>query len=136
MSTRRQEKAGWTLGWLGAFLWVPIVSVVFLFQAKWLRGAGGAGVFAIAAASIVGAAPWRHPSTPYWKLMLFPYACFTLSVIWAVWAFGGFTALDLNWWNFLWMLPMFLPLGILSRRKWTDAEVVPDGSGDARGMGR
>lgn len=116
--SRRGEKIGWTIGWLGAFLWVAVVAVVFLFRKAPGKGAAGLLLFGAAVAVIHLSAPWRHPSRPYWKLTLFPYALLGLSIGWALWAFDGVRTLDLNWWNALWLVPALLPLGILSTRKW------------------
>lgn len=129
MTGRTGEKIGWTAGWLGGFIWVAILSVVLLFQGKWLQGLLGMLLTAIAVVVIVSFAPWRFPSTRYWKLMLAPYTVFFLSVPWAVWAYGGVEPLGLNWWNLLWILPVLIPLGSLSNRRWADSNAQP---GDAR----
>lgn len=123
--TRRGEKLGWSVGWLGAFLWVAVVAVVFLFHNAPGKGVGGLLLFGAAVAVIHVSAPWRHPLTPYWKLVLFPYALFCLSLGWALWAFDGVRALDLNWWNAFWLIPALLPLGLLSKRKWAESDPKP-----------
>lgn len=120
MKDRRGERIGWTAGWLGGFVWVFALSCVFLVQGRSLQGAAGVALAGIAALSVVFFAPWRFPSTPYWKLMLAPYGAFFLSTAWAVWAYGGLEASGLTWWNLLWLLPLLLPLGTLSARRWDD----------------
>ncbi len=120
--TRRGEKIGWSVGWLGAFLWVAIVAVVLLFRGAPGKGAVGLLLFGAAVAVIYLSAPWRHPFRPYWKLVLLPYALLAFSIGWALWAFDGVRTLDLNWWNALWLVPALVPLGILSKRKWAESE--------------
>ena len=123
---RRGEKIGWIGGWLGGFLWVAVLAAVFLCQGKTVSGISGLLLFMVAAVAIFSAAPWRHPVTPYWKLMLFPYALFFMSAAWALWTFGGIGQTGLNEWNLLWILPVLIPAGVAGRRKWTDG----DPSGD------
>lgn len=74
----------------------------------------------IAIVAVVFFAPWRFPTTTYWKLMLAPYSAFFLSVAWAIWSYGGLGSSGLTWWNLLWLLPVMIPFGSLSKRKWDD----------------
>jgi hypothetical protein len=144
MKERRGEKIGWTAGWIGGFIWIFVLSCVFLFQGKNGEGWSGIALSCIAVISVAYFAPWRFPSTPYWKLMLAPYCVFFLSVVWAVWAYGGLESSGLNWWNALWILPVLIPFGSLSKRKWIDPSVRNDTpsdtsaprSRDARQQGR
>jgi hypothetical protein len=83
----------------------------------------------LSCAAVIGilvSAPWRHPTTPYWKLMIAPYGIFFISAAWAIWAFGGIKAVGLNWWALCWLLPLLLPSISLNRRKWADSE-LPSG---------
>ncbi len=122
MTERRGEKIGWTGGWLGGFIWLALLAVVFMFQGQWLEGIIGMALTGLAVLVIVFGAPWRHPATPYWKLMLAPYAVFFISVAWAFWAFGSQGDLGLSWWHLFWFVPMLIPLGTVGRRTWTDFE--------------
>lgn len=131
MNGRRGEKIGWTAGWMGGFIWVFILSCVFLFQGKSAQGASGIALTCIAVTSVVFFAPWRFPSTPYWKLMLAPYFMFFLSIAWAVWSYGGLESSGLTWWNLLWFLPLLFPFGSLSRRRWGDSNAPQNTAGDA-----
>ena len=119
---RKGEKIGWTAGWMGGFIWVIILSMIFLVQGKLLSAVLGLLIALAAVLAIMRCAPWRYPNTPYWKLMLGPYAVFFISVAWAVWAYGGIRGLGLNCWNLLWLLPMLIPFGTLSKRKWSDID--------------
>jgi len=115
------EKIGWTAGWAGGFIWVLILSIVFLLQGRTEQGIFGIALVGTATYVIFYFSPWRFASTHYWKLMLAPYGMFLLSIAWAVWSYGGLGAIGLNWWNLLWLLPMLTPFGVLSKRKWTDS---------------
>lgn len=119
---RRGEKIGWTLGWMGGFIWVAILSVVLLGQHKSVQGVSGMVLYLAACAVSLSVAPWRHPSTRYWKLMLAPYGMFFLSIGWAVWSYGGLTPLGFNWWNLLWIVPSLSPFGFLNDRRWAESE--------------
>ncbi len=128
---RRGEKIGWTAGWAGGFIWVFILSIVFLFQGKIEQGVLGMVLAGASLFMILFFAPWRFASTHYWKLMLAPYGIFFLSIAWAIWSYGGLSAIGLNWWNLLWLLTMLTPFGVLSKRKWTDSIAQQSAPADA-----
>ena len=130
MKERIGERIGWTAGWLGGFIWVLVLSMVFLFQGKSEQGVAGISLTGIAVFSVLFFAPWRFSSTPYWKLMLAPYGVFFLSIAWAVWSFGGLESCGFTGWNLLWLLPLLLPLGSWSKRKWADSSMQQDLSAD------
>lgn len=117
---RRGEKIGWTAGWAGGFIWVLILSVVFIFQGKIVQGISGMVLVGSSIFMILLFAPWRFPNTHYWKLMLAPYGIFFLSIAWAIWSYGGLSKIGMTWWNLLWLLPVLMPLGGLSKRNWSD----------------
>lgn len=117
---RYGEKVGWTGGWMGGFLWVLVLSLVFFHQTKSGPALWGLFLCVAAAGAVVSFAPWRHPSTPYWRLMLAPYGVFLAAVVWAFWAFGGVRNAGLSWWSLLWLIPVLSPFGMLSRRTWAE----------------
>lgn len=120
MSQKRTgEKAGWIGGWTGSFIWVIILAGLLFYRQKFEQGLVGTLLILTAFTAVTYYAPWRHPVTPYWKLMLAPYALFFIAMTWAAWSFGGMEALGLNWWNLLWLLPALSPFGLLSNRRWT-----------------
>jgi hypothetical protein len=120
MKDRMGEKIGWTAGWMGGFIWVFVLSIVFYFQGKSVQGLLGLTLTVIATITVLIFAPWRFSSTPYWKLMLAPYCLFFFSIVWAIWSYGGLGSLGFNWWNLLWLIPLLLPFGSWSKRKWAD----------------
>lgn len=120
-SSRRGEKIGWTVGWIGGFFWVAILSLVFLYQGKYLEGILGLLQVVIWTLSVYYFAPWRHPDKIYFVLLLPLYGIFFTVIIWSIWAFGGLSALnEFNRLDFLWIFPALLPLPFLYKRKWND----------------
>jgi hypothetical protein len=125
MEARTGEKIGWTAGWIGGFVWVFALSLVFLVQHRIEQGVVGVSLAAVSVLVVVFVAPWRFPQTPYWKLMLAPYGLFLGCVAWAVWSYGGLRAGGWNWWDFLWLLFLLMPLGSLHKRTWADSGASP-----------
>ncbi len=119
---RKGEKAGWTWGWIGGFLWVAIVALVFLAQGKIAAGCTGLLVFVTAIWAIRRFAPWCHPATPYWRLYLSLYLLFLLTIPWAIWEFGGLGDEQLNGWLLLGLLPTLTPIFINGRKTWAEGE--------------
>jgi hypothetical protein len=121
MQTRTGEKIGWTAGWIGGFIWVFALSLVFLFQHRIEQGVVGVILTGVSVVAIVFFAPWRFPQTPYWKLMLAPYALLFACVAWGVWSYGGLRAAGWNWWDFWWLAFLLMPLGSLHKRTWANS---------------
>ena len=115
---RTGEKIGWLGGWSGGFLWVLVMAIVRLAQGATLDGLIGISVSAAAFATIYFVAPWKMPHTPMWKLLIPLYVFLALSILWAVWTWGGFTHPDLHWWMFLWIIPSLSPLWVIGNRRW------------------
>lgn len=126
MVDRRGEKIGWLAGWIGGFSWVAILSVIFMAKGQWAPGCAGLLLLLVAWATVVFLSPWRHPKTPYWKLMLGPYALLVPTAFWMIWAFGGIEKSDWNGWSLLWLLPLFIPVGVLGNRCWDDYQSCSD----------
>jgi hypothetical protein len=120
MNNRRGEKMGWIGGWSGGFIWLVILSVLFLFQGRYLEVLVSIANFVAAFILIFVTAPWRHPTVRYWKLMLPIYAMLILSLILPLWAFGSPTKAGLSGWSFLWLLPALIPLWIIGNKTWND----------------
>ena len=119
---RTGEKTGWTLGWLGGFIWLLLLSVVWLFQKRTTEGITGLALFVLAVGIIVYFAPWRHPATRYWKLMLPVYLTLFASVGWVAWSIGGLEELGMNWWSCFWVLPCLVTRGTVGGRRWEDGK--------------
>lgn len=117
---RSGEKIGWIGGWLGGFIWVALLAIIFLVQGELAKGILGLVLTCAAVALILAAAPWRYPNTPYWKLMSPIYLVFFGSIAWAFWSFSGAEEIGLNGWNSLCILPLLIPLGTMGQRRWND----------------
>jgi len=125
VTERKGERWGWAGAWVGSFLWVAIVGLVFLAQGNLAPAASGLVICAVALGVAHAMAPWRHPHTPYWRLYLPLYALLAVTVLWACWGFGAFDAgaeQTLDAWMLLWLLPALAPLVtpmlILGRPTW------------------
>lgn len=129
---RRGERIGWTAGWAGGFLWVAAFCALFAHQGRTGAALCGALLLALAAFAVRRAAPWRNPYAPYRRLFAFPYAVFLACVAWAVTCHGGPAAAGLDGYALLWLLPMLVPFGTLSRRRWADGEAAPPGGREER----
>ncbi len=120
MNGRTGEKIGWVGGWLGGFIWVLLLSVLFLFQGKRAEGIVGLALGCLAIVFILLSAPWKHPHTRYWKLMIPIYVALGGSLVWAMWSFHGSGEPGLSWWSAFLVLPLLVPLGTVGWRRWSD----------------
>lgn len=118
MIDRKGEKIGWIGGWLGGFIWLGLLSVVWLFQNKMSGGILGIVVFTVAIMGIIATAPWKHPNTKYWKLMLPIYLLFFISIALCINVYGGFESIGLKWTAFFWVIPCLIPFITTGRRTW------------------
>ncbi|HDP34750.1 MAG TPA: hypothetical protein ENN29_06515 [Candidatus Hydrogenedentes bacterium] len=120
--SRRGEKLGWTGGFAGGFLWILPLGCVRLAQGHYGEGVVTLGLFVFAMTLVIALAPWRHPATPYYVLLLPVYAVFFVGVAWAVHMYGGLEAAGLKIWNLSWALPCLSPLFLLWNRRWRNEE--------------
>ena len=124
MHQRKGEKAGWLGGWLGGFLWLCLLSILWLAKGRIAAGAMGLGLFAVAVIAILALAPWKHPETKYWQLMLPLYVVLSASIGLLIWFGGGFGKLGLGWLALLWLMPLFIPLWTAGARCWKDGNAA------------
>ena len=85
-------------------------------------GVSGLALFAVAILLILFLAPWKHPETKYWKLMLPIYAIFVISACLSVWFMGGLGSTGLNWWTAVYMTPILIPFVTVGPRRWNDSK--------------
>jgi drug/metabolite transporter (DMT)-like permease len=119
---RKNEIWGWLLGWSGGFIWVLILAFVFLARGDIPQGLVGCILGIIAAAIILTFSPWRHPTQPYWKLMVFLYFILFLSFAWLIWSSGGVAGLGLTVWSLFLLLPILLPLYLMRNKRWIETK--------------
>lgn len=113
-------KWGWTLGGLGAFCWVPVLSVVLLMQGSIWGGVLSLATALLAMLYIVRITPWRFPDTPFWKLylglFLLSVACASSIIIfWRPDGQGGVK----NLWMLVYLMPMLTPFFTMYGKTWT-----------------
>jgi len=101
-----------------------LLSILWLVQGKIIRGVLGLGLFAVAILFIIVLAPWKHPETKYWKLMLPVYAILIASVGLYVWLEGVFGNLGLSWWSILYLTPLLIPFVTIGTRCWNDGKAM------------
>jgi len=122
MNDRRGEKLGWTLGLLGGTVWMFILAAYAFFAGDWPIGALAIGAALCVVGMVVILAPWKHPTTQFWKLFLPPVAVIILAAgILMAWAGHSLSALE---WAPALLVSVFVWLltGIGSRR-WQDENV-------------
>ncbi|MHC4199323.1 MAG: hypothetical protein ACYSU0_04975 [Planctomycetota bacterium] len=122
MRQRRGEKVGWIAGWLGGFLWLCILSVLWLALGRITDGVLGLVLFAAAVAAIFTLAPWKHPEARYWKLMLPIYVILAAALGLCVWRGGGFGKLELSPWSLFLLMPLLIPFATAGARCWKDGD--------------
>ena len=123
MTERKHEKMGWILGWLGGFIWVLILSVVFFVQGKILEATLGLAITIGACVTIIFFSPWRHVRTTYRRLMAPIYVLFFTALAWGVWTLGDQRQLGINGaWSVLLFLPIMMPLWSVGSRRWEDSD--------------
>ncbi len=125
MTERKGERIGWIGGWFGSFLWIPILSLVWLARGRVLAGLLGLSLFVLAAIVILLYVPWRYPQTRYWKLMLPLFIIMAGAVAVFIVSAGGLKGAGLDWFFLLWFLPLLMPVVTLGRRCWKEDESGP-----------
>ena len=113
---------------MGGFIWVVILSVIFLVQHRVVQGLLGLALASVAVALIFYSAPWKHPDTPFWKLMLPIYVALFVTIAWAAWSYDGLDKLGLSGWSVFLVLPLLIPFATVGRKRWTD-NISPNNSG-------
>ena len=121
-NTRKGEKIGWTGGWLGSFLWLWLLGLVWLAKGRLAGGGIMLGLGLLAGLLLRALLPWKHPEVHYWKLMVPLYGVFALGAGLAVYWAGGWTAAGMGSWSLLIFLPILMPLFQMGRRRWMDGE--------------
>jgi len=118
LMNRKGEKTGWLGGWFGCFIWLFILSVVWLFQGKYLFSVTGLLCFGTAIFCIFHFRPWNYPETKYWKLMLPIYILFIASAIMTLYFFGATEHPGMGWYSYFWIIPCLTPLMTIGSRTW------------------
>ena len=99
-----------------------LLSALWIFQNRSSNGMLGIVLFIIAIILIIALAPWRHPNTKYWKLMLPIYLLFLISIAVVIYLYGGLRNGGLSWISFSWLIPSLIPFAIIGNRNWNSGE--------------
>ena len=126
MNDRKGEKYGWTLGWIGGFLWVVVLAGFLVTQKRYFMSAINLSFFTVAVILVIYLAPWKHPDVQYWKLLLPIYAMLVGAVIVLLACFGFPGKVGYSWWSVLWLLPTLLPFRTAANRTWDEAKEEDD----------
>ena len=118
---RKGEIIGWIGGWLGGFIWLGLLSVILLFQNRMRDGLIGIVIFAVAIITIISTAPWKHPNTKYWKLMLPIYLLFFISIALCIRLYCGLENTGLKWTALFWIIPCLIPFVTTGNRTWNSS---------------
>ena len=118
--SERGPRLGWTLGGLGALLWLPIVAAVLGAHGNTLGLVTAVGFFAAGLAYLLLLPPWRFPRAPMWA--------FTLGFVVLLLAAAGVVLYA--WWRtdqrsmtpvpLLGVFALFVPVFAFGRRSWAD----------------
>jgi len=123
MKERRSwEKLVWTGSWLGSLTWLPLLA--FIIWSRHGMNTYSLLVFSLALLAVflvILLAPWKHPDTSYWKLMLPLYLVIMLGILFTLFFFKAVLGLQT-----LILLPgifpLLLPLLIIGKRTWSDQD--------------
>lgn len=118
MSERRGEKLGWVCGWIGGFIWLLPVSILWFFYDKVAAGIILLLIFILAVTLIFQLTPWRYPKTYYYKLMLPNLILFYLSAAVCIYFFYQFENEKTDWYLFAWLIVCLTPIITIGKRKW------------------
>jgi len=119
---RTGEQLGWLGGWVGAFSWIPILTILFALRDQLAEALVGLTLTGLGLGVAVIFSPWRYPQTRYWRLMIMPYLLFFAALPWAIWSFGVEDGERIPWWVITTLAPLLLPFLIIGRRRWNDGE--------------
>ena len=122
MNKRKGEKIGWIGGWLGAFLWLLVLSIIMLVRGDTMPGIIAFLMFIVAVLVISLLTPWRFPNTKYWIVLLPPYIVFLISAFTCIMFFGGLETIGLKWTNFLWFVALLRPFFTIGAKTWNEGQ--------------
>jgi hypothetical protein len=115
------EKIGWVGGWLGAFSWLLVMSIILLARDNYNFGIAGLVLFIVAVFLINIMSPWRQPEVKYWVLITPLYVILIIAMIMMITAYEGwFRAGRFNSLYFTWMLPLLIPYFTMGQKKWNN----------------
>jgi len=120
-ANRHGERRGWIWGWIGGFIWLLLFGLLWSLNGQLLQGVCAFAAFAAGCVATVLCAPWRHPRTPFWKLLLPIYTVLFVDIALILYIYpGAVQCLGLSAGNLLALLPLLLPFVTLGRQTWDE----------------
>jgi len=122
MEERRSEKIGWIVGFFGGLLWIPLLSVFWLFMNKPYIGIIGLILFVIGAFFVFKLSPWNYPNTKFYLLMIPIYLVVLTAIV--LFAFFGWNILETDFplWSFSFIIPMLTPFFVMGWKTWNSLQ--------------
>lgn len=111
-------KIGWFVFTISGFIWILPFIVFWFIKSKIFFYVSGTILCLTGISGIIAFLPWKFPETRLWRLLLFPYLVFLLSVFLLVYDLTGFKNLSQILYG-LWLIPCFTPFFTLGYRKWS-----------------
>lgn len=119
MIERMGEKVGWIGGWIGAFSWLLVMSIILLVKGNYNFAIAGLMLFVVALFLINIMSPWRQAEIKYWALFTPLYIILVIAMIMMITAYEcWFKAGRFNSMYFLWMSPLLIPYFVMGQRTW------------------
>ena len=123
-------RSAWTLGGLGAIIWIPILGIIFLVNGNIISAAISGGFFLGGLLYLYFGAPWRHPETSigllYTGLLIdIIFAAISIFTSWYYWQLEKNIIAEFDMNVFLPILViiiinLFLPAILLANKTWDD----------------
>jgi len=127
MGNKSYAHLGWTIGGLGALLWMPVLAIVLFAKGNLPGGLAGVAFFLIGGCYLFVFAPWKHADVSlgliYLGLPVIIIAgAISIFLLWYPWQSAQEQLPDFSWYLLLPMLSplliLFLPALILGKKTW------------------
>jgi len=123
-------RTGWTLGCIGALLWLLVLSVVLFFLNNHVAALTAAGFFIIGILYSNAFSPWKYPDTPIRRIyagfaVIIVVAAAAVFVLWYPWlSHRSDINVQLPWYVLILIcmpiLGVFIPVFTFGKRTWND----------------
>ncbi|MBU0504379.1 MAG: hypothetical protein ABII18_01175 [bacterium] len=122
MSDANQKKC-WIYPCIGALIWIPIVSIIFIFQKNYIAAFAVSIFFALGVGYVLEYAPWKLPEMPVRKLYLGYVAIFIVSAVSVMylWYPEDFCKVR-NISSWIGFFPLFIPFFLLKNKNWNEMQ--------------
>ena len=117
------QKKCWTYPCISALMWMPIVSIIFIFQKDYIAAFAASIFFALGVGYVLEYAPWKLPDMPVRKLYLGYVAIFIVSAISTMylWYPEEFCKIR-NISSWIGFFPLFIPFFLFKNKNWSEMQ--------------